>query len=73
MKIKRFNEQIEEVESPCIGVCKLDRKGVCEGCKRTASEIKHWWDMSNSEKSKVINRLNKLKDEWSDFDDDGDW
>ncbi len=75
MKILRFNEQVEEVESPCIGVCKLDGRGVCEGCKRTAQEIKHWWDFSNMEKSRVIDRLNRLKnkedDDW--YDDDSDW
>jgi len=25
--------------SPCIGVCKLDKHGVCKGCNRTMSEI----------------------------------
>ena len=25
--------------SPCIGVCKLDKYGVCKGCNRTMSEI----------------------------------
>ncbi|MFZ8933319.1 MAG: DUF1289 domain-containing protein [Bacteriovoracaceae bacterium] len=26
--------------SKCIGVCKLDEKKVCIGCKRTIEEIK---------------------------------
>lgn len=70
MKILRFNEKVEEVESPCIGVCKLDRKGVCEGCKRTAQEIKHWWDLSNDEKLRVIRRI---KDDNISWNDDEPW
>jgi hypothetical protein len=26
-------------KSPCIGVCKLDKYNVCEGCNRSMSEI----------------------------------
>lgn len=59
--IKRFNESIE-VESPCIGVCRIDNRGICEGCKRNVDEIKYWWDMSNEQKEKVVKRLKKNKD-----------
>lgn len=67
MKIKKFNES-NEVESPCVGICKLDRSGVCEGCKRTTKEIKHWWDFTNEEKAKVIRRIENLPKE-----DSGDY
>ena len=60
--IKKFNENIDEVESPCIGVCKINKNGICSGCKRSIDEIKYWWDMSNEQKEKVVKRLKKNKD-----------
>lgn len=50
-----------EVKSPCIFVCRLDSKGICEGCKRTSKEIANWSNYSNSKKLEVINRINKYK------------
>ena len=28
--------------SPCVGVCRLDDDGFCEGCLRTIDEIGAW-------------------------------
>ena len=28
--------------SPCVGVCRLDDAGFCEGCLRTIDEIGAW-------------------------------
>ncbi len=28
--------------SPCVGVCRLDDTGFCEGCLRTIEEIGAW-------------------------------
>ena len=36
------------VLSPCIGVCNLDAKGLCEGCHRTANEIAAWSTLSDA-------------------------
>ncbi len=36
--------------SPCIGVCALDARGLCEGCQRTGAEIARWSQMSDSER-----------------------
>jgi predicted Fe-S protein YdhL (DUF1289 family) len=47
------------VESPCKGVCKLIDE-VCTGCRRTTDEVVGWYDMSNEDKQKVIDRLNEL-------------
>lgn len=30
------------VSSPCVGICRLDASGYCEGCHRTGSEIAAW-------------------------------
>lgn len=50
------------VKSPCIFVCTLEND-VCIGCKRTKDEISKWSKYSDEEKQKVIDRLNKLKNE----------
>jgi len=42
------------VESPCIGVCKLDAQSVCTGCGRLLSEIAEWSQASDARKRVVI-------------------
>lgn len=36
--------------SPCIGVCRLDLRGYCEGCLRTGEEIARWRVMDDAER-----------------------
>jgi predicted Fe-S protein YdhL (DUF1289 family) len=47
---------MEEVESPCIGVCRLDND-VCRGCNRTTEEIVEWYNFTNEQKQKVLDRI----------------
>jgi predicted Fe-S protein YdhL (DUF1289 family) len=47
---------MEEVESPCIGVCRLDND-VCRGCSRTTEEILEWYNFTNEQKQKVLDRI----------------
>lgn len=44
------------VESPCIGVCAV-RNSVCIGCGRTLQEIKSWLNMTDAEKTVILQRL----------------
>jgi len=43
--------------SPCVRVCKLDRRGSCLGCFRNKEEIACWLQMTDYEKSLVIAAL----------------
>lgn len=43
------------VLTPCIGVCRLDADGLCEGCARTGDEIGRWLDMSDAERLRLMN------------------
>ncbi|CAA0084372.1 Uncharacterised protein [BD1-7 clade bacterium] len=43
----------DEVASPCVSICVLDDKDVCQGCYRTAQEITDWTRYDNAEKSAV--------------------
>jgi len=45
------------VESPCVGVCKLDENFVCEGCSRTIDEVLKWREYTDIEKRVVLNRI----------------
>ena len=51
---------LEEVQSPCIGVCAMDEiSGMCHGCYRTIDEIRAWWDMSVTEQKELLAVLEK--------------
>ncbi len=44
-----------DVESPCIGTCKLDSSGTyCIGCLRTRGEIAVWSTASSAEKRTIL-------------------
>ena len=43
------------VASPCVGVCKLDRKtDLCVGCLRTAAEIRRWRQLTDAKRRRVM-------------------
>jgi predicted Fe-S protein YdhL (DUF1289 family) len=47
--------QGDEVASPCIDVCRMDRRtGLCEGCLRTIDEIAAWGALTESMKREVL-------------------
>ncbi|MFZ4688454.1 MAG: DUF1289 domain-containing protein [Polymorphobacter sp.] len=44
--------------SPCINVCRIDRRsGWCEGCRRTVDEITRWPLASDTERSAILAEL----------------
>lgn len=45
------------IVSPCIGVCTLDDRGFCMGCRRTAAEIAGWLEMSPKLQQKLLIEL----------------
>lgn len=54
----------EQIESPCIGVCSVNPvTGYCYGCSRTQQEMTEWWTMSDTEKLKLIEELEKRNNE----------
>jgi predicted Fe-S protein YdhL (DUF1289 family) len=51
---------IEDIVSPCIGVCAMnDSNGLCHGCYRTVEEIREWWNMTDEEREKVMGALDQ--------------
>ncbi|CAM3585123.1 hypothetical protein VA7868_04334 [Vibrio aerogenes CECT 7868] len=49
-------EQLEffDVPSPCIGVCRVNERGYCQGCLRNRDERFRWMEMTPAEKLYVI-------------------
>jgi hypothetical protein len=51
---------IEDIVSPCIGVCAIsDSNGFCQGCFRSIEEIREWWNMTDQEREKVMGVLDQ--------------
>ena len=49
------NYYIRMIRSPCVKVCKLDKKRkMCIACKRTIEEIMQWSVLSDNDKSKIL-------------------
>lgn len=43
-------------QSPCISICVLDDKDICQGCFRSAREITDWFMESADGKQEIIER-----------------
>lgn len=57
---------MSEIKSPCIKICILDEvTGLCKGCFRNIEEIARWIEMSDEERTKVFNELEKRKKEFN--------
>lgn len=41
--------------TPCIGICTLNARGLCEGCGRSGEEIARWMYMSDIERAHLMN------------------
>ena len=51
------------IESPCISVCRMEND-VCIGCGRTVEEVVEWYNMTDTQKQAVLNRLEKKEKSW---------
>ena len=43
--------------TPCIGICRLDERGLCLGCRRTLDEIARWGTMSDAERLRCMREV----------------
>lgn len=49
--------------TPCIGICALDRAGLCTGCLRTMDEIAGWRDMSREQQHHAMQHTLPLREQ----------
>jgi len=57
------DDKIEEIISPCIGVCQYNNEEVCSGCFRTVEEISQWTTISGEEREKIMGELDARMEE----------
>ena len=41
-------------QSPCVGICTLNRAGVCVGCGRTLDEIAAWPSAGDARREQIV-------------------
>ncbi|MDA0339589.1 MAG: DUF1289 domain-containing protein [Proteobacteria bacterium] len=54
-------EPTATIESPCVGVCRVDGK-FCSGCYRTIGEIGAWSAMSSDDKRLVLQKARQRRE-----------
>ena len=52
---------VQDVASPCIGVCALDVDNICMGCNRTLGEIGEWASASAHRKLEILQRVDRRR------------
>jgi predicted Fe-S protein YdhL (DUF1289 family) len=45
------------MKTPCVNICRLDGRNICEGCGRSAREIRLWTAYSEEERDSILERL----------------
>jgi predicted Fe-S protein YdhL (DUF1289 family) len=45
---------VAEPQSPCTGVCTLDRSSICVGCGRTLDEIAQWPAAGDARRQAIV-------------------
>lgn len=50
-----MNESTMAAPSPCLDICKFDRRSdMCVGCLRTTEEIRHWKKMTDHRRRQIL-------------------
>ncbi|MCB1710137.1 MAG: DUF1289 domain-containing protein [Halioglobus sp.] len=49
--------------SPCVSICVLDERDICQGCFRSASEITDWLMASTVQKCEILQRAAQRRDD----------
>ena len=44
------------IPSPCVSICVLNEDDICQGCYRSAKEIREWLLMEDDEKLTVLEK-----------------
>ena len=53
---------MDEIDSPCIDICTIDRNsGECIGCGRAVEEVRNWTNINNLKKKQILQKLNAIK------------
>ena len=45
------------IKSPCVNVCYLDDKDICQGCYRSGEEITQWMRLDKEGRREVMKKV----------------
>ncbi len=45
------------IKSPCVNVCYLDDKDICQGCYRSSEEITQWMRLDNEGRREILKKV----------------
>ncbi len=52
---------MDEIDSPCIDICTIDRdSGECIGCGCTVEKVRNWANFDNLKKKQILDNLNAM-------------
>ncbi|MBV1881934.1 MAG: DUF1289 domain-containing protein [Pseudomonadales bacterium] len=51
----------EEIESPCVSVCRQGDHGYCIGCFRSGKEARQWRRLDNEQKRDILKMIIQRK------------
>ena len=49
------------VMSPCVAVCVLDERDICQGCYRSAEEITDWFMASDDRRRQILKHCDERR------------
>jgi hypothetical protein len=56
-----------EPQSPCVSICVLDDKDICQGCFRSAEEVTDWFMSSAERKLEILAMAEERREASSPF------
>lgn len=57
----------DEPQSPCVSICVLDDKDICQGCFRSAEEVTDWFMSSDERKREILALAQERRESASSF------
>jgi uncharacterized protein len=51
------SSEYQVINSPCVGVCRLDSNKICVGCFRSSEEITYWRIYTDEERVTIVDQL----------------
>jgi hypothetical protein len=50
-------QELKQIKSPCVSICKYNKNNYCIGCKRYMNEIFDWFDYSDEMREAIMKDL----------------
>lgn len=54
-------QEMFDIDSPCVGICEVNNKGFCKGCFRNRNERLYWHTFSTEQRGILLTILSKRR------------